>query len=245
MTGWPQQARSSRTLGLVALATIVFSAMFAALGVWQVKRLHWKLALIERVDARVHASAGPLPERSTWPELTAESAEFLRVQVSGHYLHDKETLVHAVTELGGGYWVLTPMTTDKGYSVLINRGFVDRQHREPATRPVSRQAGPTSITGLLRLTEPHGAFLRTNDPVANRWFSRDVTAIAATRDLKDVAPFFVDADSAPGSVQWPVGGLTRVRFTNDHLVYALTWFTLALMVLTGGGYMLYDAKRNR
>ena len=78
------------------------------------------------------------------------------------------------------------------------------------------------------LSEPGGAFLRTNDPAADRWYSRDIAAIAARRELGRVAPYFIDA-SDPRS-GWPRGGLTVVRFRNSHLVYALTWFGLAALV---------------
>jgi surfeit locus 1 family protein len=86
------------------------------------------------------------------------------------------------------------------------------------------------VTGLLRLTEPKGGFLRANDPAADRWYSRDVEAMAAARGLTDTAPYFIDADATPNPGGLPVGGLTVVAFRNSHLVYALTWFALALML---------------
>jgi surfeit locus 1 family protein len=91
------------------------------------------------------------------------------------------------------------------------------------------------ITGLLRMSEKGGAFTRANDPAANRWFSRDVAAIAAARGLPPgvTAPFFIDAAAGlnpPGSPDQPQGGLTVVSFHNSHLVYAFTWYSLALMV---------------
>jgi surfeit locus 1 family protein len=80
----------------------------------------------------------------------------------------------------------------------------------------------------LRITEPKGGFLRSNDPAADRWHSRDVPAIAARRGLTRTAPYFVDADAT--GTGWPRGGLTVIRFPNNHLAYALTWFGLAALV---------------
>jgi surfeit locus 1 family protein len=81
---------------------------------------------------------------------------------------------------------------------------------------------------LLRLSESGGRFLRPNRPADDVWFSRDVAAIASARGLQDVAPFFVDAERAPGDVDtYPIGGVTVVQFRNMHAVYALTWFALA------------------
>ena len=96
-------------------------------------------------------------------------------------------------------------------------------------RPTGNVAGTASVTGLLRISEPGGGFLRSNDAAADRWYSRDVVAIASARGLGEVAPYFVDADAAAEPGPLPQGGMTQVSFRNTHLVYALTWFCLALM----------------
>jgi surfeit locus 1 family protein len=98
--------------------------------------------------------------------------------------------------------------------------------------------GPVLVTGLLRIGEPHGGFLRRNDPKDGRWYSRDVAAIAAARGLSPrlTAPYFIDADATPNPGGLPVGGLTVIAFPNSHLVYALTWYGLALLVGVGFAY---------
>jgi len=40
-----------------------------------------------------------------------------------------------------------------------------------------------------------------------------------------------------------VGGLTVVRFPNNHLVYALTWYGLALLLLGAGIWVVRDERR--
>lgn len=214
--------------------------LFTGLGVWQVERRGWKLALIAAVEARVHAAPAPAPGPADWPDLTAEADAYRHVGTAGVLLHDRTTLVQAVTELGGGYWVLTPLRSDAGFTVLINRGFVPLEQADPATRPGSEPSGHVALTGLLRVTEPGGAFLRSNDPASDRWFSRDVAAIAGARGLADVAPYFIDADANPDRRALPVGGLTVIAFRNSHLVYAITWFGLALLSLAGLVLLLRD-----
>jgi surfeit locus 1 family protein len=90
-----------------------------------------------------------------------------------------------------------------------------------------------TITGLLRASEPGGGFLRANDPATDRWFSRDTAAIGRARGLSRVGGFFIDADATPNPGGYPVGGLTVIKFRNAHLVYALTWFGLAVLCLWG------------
>lgn len=202
-----------------------------ALGVWQVERLSWKRDLIARVDQRVHAEPSPAPTRTEWSQVNRPNDEYRRVTATGTLLNDRETLVYASTALGPGYWVITPLARADGTSILINRGFVPTERRDPVARPDGQISGPVSITGLLRLTEPKGTLIKSNDPANDRWYSRDTAAIAQRRGIADVAPYFIDADGTPNPGGMPTGGLTQIAFANNHLVYAITWFVLAAMAV--------------
>lgn len=229
-------------VGLALVAGVVLSAVFAALGVWQVQRLGWKEGLIARVEARVHAN--PVP----WQDILSLSPvdqDYRRVSASGRFDHGAEVLVKAVTDLGPGYWVLTPLRGDDGGIVLVNRGFVPPDRAGPETRTAGQVEGMVTVTGLARLTEPGGGFLRANDPMGNRWYSRDVGAIATARGLGPVAPFFIDADATPQPGGYPVGGLTVIRFRNTHLAYAVTWFVLAAMAAAGALTLALQERRAR
>lgn len=224
-TGERRRRSPAFTVGLTLIA-LFFFAGFCVLGVWQVQRLAWKRDLIARVDARIHALPVPAPRAA------AKADEYRRVRISGHYLHDKAALVQAVTVRGPGFWVLTPLVTDQGFTLIVNRGFVPPDRRQDYARP----QGEVHVAGLLRLSEPGGGFLRSNDPAVDRWYSRDVAAIGAARGIRGpLADYFIDADASSGPDSLPVGGLTVVKFPNSHLQYAITWFVLAAMV--AGGYI--------
>lgn len=272
-----RRPRSPLALMALAFGALFLFSSFVALGTWQVYRRSWKLDLIARVDERVHAPAVPAPGVSQWADVTAANSEYRHVRASGVFLNNSETLVQATTELGAGYWVLTPLRVADGTIVLINRGFVPPERRDRAAHGASDSTSPATVTGLLRMTEPGGAFMRRNDPAANRWYSRDVQAIAAVRRLSRVAPYFIDADAAPGarappsadtmaaasrtpeSVPGsagvaaphapepapPIGGLTVIAFHNSHLVYSITWYTLALMVAGGMWIVIREERRLR
>jgi surfeit locus 1 family protein len=199
---------------------LAFAVIFGALGVWQLDRLRWKRDLIERVETRIARPAVAVPAA-----LEPKQFEYRRVRVSGTFLHDRETLVEALTERGPGHWVVTPLRTERGL-ILVNRGFV------PKGRVPAKRSGQVQVEGLVRLTEPEGRFLRANRPADDRWYSRDVAAMAQARGLGQVAPYFIDAGASPGS-DLPVGGLTVVRFRNAHLIYALTWFGLCALAIWG------------
>jgi surfeit locus 1 family protein len=227
---------------LLCAALLLAGAGFAALGVWQLHRLAWKRELIARIDARIHTPPVAAPGPAAWPAISASADAYRRVQVRGVFLNDRETRVQAVTVRGAGYWVMTPLLTDRGFTVLVNRGFVPPDRRDPATRADSRIAAATQVSGLLRVSEPRGAFLRSNDPADDRWYSRDVPAIAQATGLAGVAPYFIDADAVSGPPDGPVGGLTVIDLPNHHLAYALTWFALAALAIGAATVVIADAR---
>jgi len=226
-----------RRAGLWALLATAFIG-FLALGAWQLQRRTWKLALIERVEQRVHMAPKPLLPPSRWAEVGSAHHEYLPVTVHGHWLPAYTVLSQAVTELGSGFWVLTPMQQADGASVWINRGFIPDSERKRWQSPeILTENTQIQVTGLMRMNEPGGGFLRQNDPPQGRWHSRDVLAMAQVQRLPRASPFFVDA-GLPGGVTaptpaWPRPGMTVIRFHNSHLVYALTWFGLAALTLFG------------
>ncbi|WP_262027894.1 SURF1 family protein [Microvirga sp. Mcv34] len=227
------------------MAAILLVVGLAALAVWQVHRRAQKLDLIARVEARIHAAPTSAPGPEHWAEVSAATDEYRRVVVTGRWIEDRSALVQAVTELGGGYWVMTPLARDDGTKIFVNRGFIPATERDSAAWQV-RNAGSVTIMGLLRLSESGGGFLRANAPASDRWYSRDVTAIAAARGLGKVAPYFIDTErttTSQGSL--PVAGLTVIAFSNNHLVYALTWAALALMTAASTIFVTLDVLRPR
>lgn len=202
--------------------------------------MQWKQELIARVNQRAHAAPVAVPSPAEWPSLTADNAEYRHVQVSGTLLLDRSTLVQASTQLGPGFWVMTPLQTSSGDIILVNRGYI-------ADRKADTGSGtaPATVTGLLRMSQADGDLLRKNDPAGQRWYSRDVQAIAAARGLGQVAPFFIDADASPApQAGQPVGGLTMIAFRDNHLVYALTWYALALMIIGRTWQITRKTRRN-
>ncbi len=227
-TGHPRRARL-----IFVSAMLVLTAVFIGLGTWQVQRLFWKLDLIARVEARVHAEPVPAPTAADWAAVSPEKDEYRHVTATGTLEHGKSVLVQAVTERGAGFWLVTPMHLADSSTILINRGFLPAGQRDSTARTASEiAAGPVTVTGLLRLSEPGGAFLRSNDPANDRWYSRDVAAIVRAKGLgSPVAPYFIDADATPNPGGVPIGGLTVTNFRNSHLIYALTWYALAIMTI--------------
>jgi surfeit locus 1 family protein len=226
-------ARPVRSLWLPGLLAASGFVILLALGFWQLERRVWKEELIARVETRTRAPAQPIPAEADWPKVDTARDEYRVVTATGTFRHEQEALVHAVLSeprgkvSGPGYWVLTPLELAGGAIVIVNRGFVPADRRDPATRRAGLVEGRITITGLLRMPETPNLFTPNNDPARGEWFVRDPLAIGKAFGLNRVAPFSIDADAAPNPGGLPAGGETRLRFPNNHPGYALTWFGLA------------------
>jgi len=215
---------------ILLLAGVVFVTMIK-LGNWQVRRLAWKLDLIETVEARAYGEPVDAPK-------TLDPQEYLRVQTTGTYKHDLSLHIKAVTEIGPGSWVMTPLATDT-QTFWINRGFVPTgTGRDVWQEP----AGLVTVTGLIRLDQPGGTLLEENDPVADRWVSADLALMSETRGI-ETANYFIAADHDGDPDGWPRGGLTQLKFKNTHLTYALTWYAMALLFFGAMAFVIWDRLR--
>lgn len=243
LLGEPKNQRKRGFLVAWCIFAAVAFVGFVSLGNWQVERRVWKLDLIQRAETRAHAAPVAAPGPAEWPAITARSHEYLHVKASGRFLHQDVTFVQANTAVGTGFWALVPLQAPDGTLTIVNRGFV---HGKDAYVP--QPDTPVELSGLLRISEPGGMRLRKNEPEHERWFSRDVAAITKVRRLPEnkVAPYFIDADYNPAAgADEPVGGLTIISFYNHHLVYAVTWYTLALMVAGATAYLLREERKKQ
>lgn len=232
----------------IRVTCILIMALFLTgglvkLGIWQIHRLAWKQDLIARVEQNIHAQAISAPDIAQWQKADQKAMEYRHITVAGHYLNNKEIAVGALTEKGSGYWIITPLQRDNGEIIFINRGFVSTAQKGPAQRKSGQIEGETRVTGLLRLTEPKGFFLRQNEPEKNIWYARDIEAFAKQMNIHNTPLYFIDADKAENRKDRPEGGLTVVKFANNHLSYAITWFLLAVMVLVMAVFLIrYELK---
>lgn len=228
----------SRWRSLIApgIATLVALAILLTLGTWQLQRKSWKEGLIGQIEARSHGEPGRIVPEAQWGSWRAADDEFRRVRLEGVLLNALETPVYglAPAQRGSpmqGFYLMTPLRLSDGAIVMINRGFVPTELREPGTRPQSRPEGTTIVTGLVRAPEARNTFTPPDDPSKNSWFTRDPQAIAKAHGLERAAPFLIDADATPNPGGWPRGGQTRLNLPNDHLQYAFTWFGIALTLI--------------
>jgi surfeit locus 1 family protein len=217
-------------------------AILVCLGIWQLDRREWKLRLIEQVENAMKREPQPL---SAVLQRGPDLPEFDPVEVAGRFRHDQE--FHLFTHRGAdaGYEIITPLELADGSFVLINRGFVPERLRDPSTRRAGEVEDETTIRGWLRHAEARQWFSAEDDPEKNIWFVRNPDLMARSRRLRlpnHPVGFFVVADETPNPGGWPKGGM-ELNLRNQHLFYALTWFSLAIVLVAV--YIAFHISRGR
>ncbi|HTC83186.1 MAG TPA: SURF1 family protein [Rhizomicrobium sp.] len=213
----------------LTIACVLLVAILCGLGVWQLERLQWKLALIATVTG--HMTAPPL----TLDHILAmkpDDAQYRRVMLSGRFDHAKETYVFTTDASGAAvYHVLTPFHSDDGKTLIVDRGEVPKERLDPVTRRQGNPSDELAITGVWRAPDAPGLFTPPPDVAHRIWYARDLKAITAADHLTLSAPVVIEADATPIPGGWPKGGQTVFSFRNQHLSYAVTWFGLAVVLL--------------
>ena len=177
-------------------------AILIGLGIWQLDRKVWKENLIATLDTRLARAPQDLPPRENWPRLVAEDNEYTRVKFPAEFLAGQEALVYTAGSAfrpdvqGPGYWVFAPARLAGGSIVIVDRGFVPVDRKDPASRAQGSPLGIVDIVGVMRWPETRGLFTPADDPATNVWYLRDPKAIAAAKKWDTAAPFYIEQEIA-------------------------------------------------
>ncbi len=241
--------RSKRGIIEPTVFAVAGVAILIGLGIWQLDRKTWKENLIETVTSRISRAPVDLPPRANWSRLVPEGNEYSRVTFPAEFLPGEEALVYTSGSpfrpdvKVPGYWVFAPAQLAGGSIVLVNRGFVPMDRKDPATRTGGNVRGSVEIVGAMRWPEGRGTFTPADDPKTNVWYVRDPKAMAAAKKWATAAPFYIDQEAPvpPGGL--PLPGKIEVHLPDNHLQYAITWFGLGLGL--AGVYVAWLAGRLR
>lgn len=256
-----------RVAGLIwpTVFAVAGLAALIGLGTWQMQRKAWKDGLQRQIVERTRVQPLPLGGDVLIVDAKGLGTEYLRVRLSGRFLHTQERHLHMPSKAGPGWHVITPVVLGGGMIVLVNRGWVPDALKNPNQRREGQIEGPAEMIGLVRAPERPGWLLPANDPARNVWFWRDLEGMLACRNAAPNSadcralegqelpaglrrpthyPFFLDAEAGPANPGgWPKGGTTIVNLPNPHLGYALTWYGLAATLI--GVYVAFARDRLR
>lgn len=232
--------RKPRVTGF-ALFTLLLTAAFIALGVWQLQRRTAKHDLVAALTERLAAAPIALPPPAQWAALTPARDEFRRVSFTATYAASPDAMVYSSGSAvrkdasGPGTWAFLPARLPSGEIVVIDAGFVENtmQERGVEDRAVKKlvTGAPVTLTGYLRFPEEPGWLTPGENRDKRLWFVRDHLAIASALGWGTVAPFYIDLEQPAPENGVPRPGPLDVHLKDDHLQYAVTWFALAGAVL--------------
>ena len=235
----PQPVTRS-SLVLISVFALAGMVVLVGLGTWQLQRLAWKEALIERINARLKEDPVTLSqalERKT----RGENVDFVRVKVRGTYDHEKAQYFYALSRGELGWRVLTPLVAEGRAPLLIDRGFVPDPQK-----PLKASTAPkiAEVIGALRLEYlPKVLFTPDNAPATNSWYWFDIAALRNATGRPGLAPTVVQLDTPDHSGAWPKAAALSPNMSNKHFGYALTWFGLAITLL--GVYIAFIVQERR
>lgn len=194
---------------------VVGCAILVSLGLWQLRRLEWKEDMLARIESRIAGAPVPLPAT------VDPGMKYMPVTVSGTTTGDEIDVLSGSRELGGGYQVVSAFVTDDGRRILLDRGFVDQDHRHAPRPPVHLE-----VRGNLHWPEERGSATPAPNLAENIWFARDVPAMAQALGTEPVLVVAAEVrGDAQGVTPMPVG---IEGIPNNHLSYAIQWFLIAL-----------------
>lgn len=212
---------------------LIGTLILLALGNWQVNRLGEKEAFLAAIDARITQDPVPLPAS---PD--PDTDRFLSVTVSGTFQDDHIDVLASAKGVGAAYRVITPFETTDGRRILVDRGFLP-----VADRAVDRTGGPATVTGNLHWPEEVDSFTPDPDPADRLWFAREVPELAEVLETEPVLLILREtSEASPFAQPFPVD---TSGIPNDHLEYAVTWFSLAAVWFGMTLYFVWRMRRTK
>ena len=209
----------------------VGTAVLLGLGVWQLQRLAWKTEILAQIERKILAPAIDIPA-----QLTPATHDLLPVRGTGQYIGDRTVRVLVSQKIyGAGYRLISPFELSDGRKIMVDRGFISVRADMPAM-----PQGLGSVTGNLQWPQEIDSFTPDNYLAANIWFARDVRALSAYLQTEPVLLVLRSSSFADDAAK-PLPKMSA-NIPNDHLNYALTWFSLALIWLGMSGYFLYRSR---
>ena len=217
-----------RGLAFLLIFGVTGAAILVGLGLWQIQRLGWKEAMLAEIDTRISAQPAALPQS---PNPVTD--RFAPVRVEGTFLPGEIHVLVSVKRVGPGYRVISPFQTVQGRRILIDRGFVPSEAKNDP-----RDLDATEVVGNLHWPDETDSFTPETDLATNTWFARDVGRMAMALDTEPVL-LIASSQTDPDVTPLPVD---TSGIPNDHLEYAITWFSLAAVWVAMTGAFLWRSR---
>ena len=213
---------------LFQLFVILFITLFCALGTWQLYRLQWKTELISEITFGLDST--PIKYSNTLKK------NYQRVVSDGRFNFEDQIYLYSLNESGKpGYDVITPYKTLKNENVLVNRGWINKDLK--GNSEINLKENKVKITGLLREIYKANIFKPKNDLKNNIWFSLEANDLKELTG-KQFSNYMIFLEKPTNKV--PAPKKVSIDVPNNHLKYAITWYSIAISILF---YYLYFRRK--
>lgn len=219
----------TRRMIIPLLIGLLGGAILISLGIWQVNRLAWKQSVLAEIDARIADAPVALPAT---PDPQAD--RYLPVTATGRFIGEQIDILVSRKQIGPGVRVVEAFETADGRRILVDRGFVPQD-----ARSAPRLSGPATVEGNLHWPDEVDSYTPPPDATTGLWFARDVPAMAAALNTE---PTFIVARRPTGGDIEPMP-VDSSGIPNDHMNYAITWFSLAAVWLGMTAYLLWRIRQ--
>ncbi|WP_323770898.1 SURF1 family protein [Antarctobacter sp.] len=214
-------------LGLSGIAILVW------LGTWQIQRLEWKRGILDDIETTIAGDPQPLPRL-----IDPEAQRYQPVVLNGEIGSDTLAVLVSVKQRGAGWRLVSAFQTEDGRRILLDRGYVPVEQKD-----LPRYAGTVTVRGNLHWPDDRNSSTPDNDPAKNIWYARDIGPMAealGTEPLLVITREMSPADKGVTPLPVDTGGIP-----NDHLQYAITWFSLAAVWLIMTGVWIWRLKTGK
>ncbi len=192
------------------------TACLLYLGKWQIDRLYWKLDVLKKIDQKIAAAPVPLPA-----EPSESVHKYLSVEISGQFLQESIRVLASKKRYGAGYRIIHVFRTN-GRRLLVDLGFVGLE-----TDYDVDLINDISLVGNLHWPDEVDNFTPEPDLENNIWFARNVERVASALKTEPILLILKDSTLKDQNIK-PMP-IDTTHIPNDHLQYAITWFSLAII----------------
>ena len=223
---------------LVPLILVTIAILLLiSFGNWQLRRLDEKENFITSIETNIANLAIALDELQSLPK------NYSKISLSGHFLPNKNAYLYGrrtASPEKDGYYLLSAFAADNGQTYMVSRGWLP--HSVKGNLDTSTPPDTETIEGITLPSEKKNFFVPDNDTKNNVWFTLDLQmateVLGATN--KDFYLMQINNNSLPKGVS-PLTTTHLSKVRNDHIEYAITWYSLAgcLFIM----FMIYGRKK--
>ncbi len=225
--------------------TVCGVGILAALGTWQVQRLHWKNDIIAKLNAG-YEKAAPIDE-PLLAQWSLEKEPLGYGTISGRLQRNKSILLGPRTDGDGraGYHLLVPVELDNGKTLIVNAGWVSEMWKDNTEdRLALLPMEPVTASGVVHKPD-WSSFASKNAPAADMWFRADITEIAGAKDVESPYPFILYADKINPALTDVEPHEERWLPRNKHAQYAMFWYALGVVMLAVYGFYIHGLDKEK